>query len=294
MNKQIKIRWSKILLLLLPLLSTTFIAKAERTPLPPEKELAAIHDSIIHEALLLYKYEKCAWHSGDAFFKECERVEDVDAILTYALPSSALTTIFFNQDSCKCYYQYIVSENDSVTVIKEPRDVTEYENKLYAYILRCRNQITQLNVFPPESYLGKLNMEVLPLSENLVRFYFIQGANRSNVIPFGNDFCFDFDSEGNMISWRKFHSGLLADNWTKNMKPDYLTHSHLTMTPYMATTDICTFLLYGRDIYKMKKFSVCSSVFGYFFEFDADKLTIKTMNVKQMIKSQKRRIKKVN
>lgn len=268
---------ANILLLLFLCLGFSTKAQAEKQSLPSDSELAAIHDSICSEAYILYDFEKCAWNSGDSFTENCKSKikKKVDGVMTYALSEKALTTIYFNTEEWKCYYQYIQNGQDSTVVISEPRDIEPNEFSLFNLILRARTQIAQMNVLPTNSALGPLNMDVIPMSENLIRIYFVQGANRRYVIPFGNDFCFDFDGQGNLITWRKFHSGLIASEWEKGNPPTMLMHSHLEMSPYITTTDICTFMLYGYGLYGLKSFKVYSKVFGQCFEFNAEKFEIK-------------------
>ena len=54
-------------------------------------------------------------------------------------------------------------------------------------------------------------------------------------------------------------------------------HSHTPMTPYFTATDIANYMLYGYDLYKIKKFSVLSTAFAntsYLTTFDVEKMKL--------------------
>ena len=245
------------------------------------KELKHINDSICHEARMLYNAEKCAWNATDVCLAECKNVDKGNFILTYQVSEDYYSTILFNTEDWTCYFQYNWTQGKGSSIF-EPRPVTEEEKGAYRLQMRLKNQIKQLKIVPDDSSFGGMNMQILHLNKDLIRVYFLQGAKGNYVIPFGNDFCFDFDSSDKMIAERKFHSGLLAAQWEKGNPPVYLCHSHSGMLPITAT-DICTFLLYGADLYGMKNFAVFSTSIGV-LEFDAEKFRIKRLSSSKFIK----------
>ena len=245
------------------------------------KELKHINDSICHEARMLYNAEKCAWNATDVFMEESKNVGKGNFLLTYQVSEESYTTIYFDTNEWICYFQYNWTQGKGSSIF-EPRPMTEEEKEAYRLRTRLENQIKQLKIVPGDSSFGGMNMQILHLSKDLTRVYFLQGAKNNYVIPFGNDFCFDFDSSDKMIAKRKFHSGLLAAQWEKGNPPVYLCHSHSGMLPITAT-DICTFLLYGADLYGMKNFAVFSTSIGV-LEFDAEKFRIKRLSNSKFIK----------
>lgn len=86
------------------------------------------------------------------------------------------------------------------------------------------------------------------------------GTRESGVIPFGNDYLFWSDAEGNITDWKKFHSNIIPI-YAKGPNGEKVTsscHSHLPTTPYITATDICTFRLYG-ELCELEEFSVSAS-----------------------------------
>ena len=122
---------------------------------------------------------------------------------------------------------------------------------------------------------GNLNADVVEISPTLTRVYLLQGTNKSKLIPFGNDYSFDFDAAGNMLARRKYHSSFIPIDFSgKEGNIRKCTHSHLTDNPYITPTDIATFLLYGHDLYGMKTFSIYSTAFNCYFTYNAETATI--------------------
>src|SRR5690606_39047972 len=109
------------------------------------------------------------------------------------------------------------------------------------------------------------------------RAYLIMGANVLNVIPFGNDYIFILDESGNIIHWKKFHNSLIKTIVKDESGNNVISfiHSHLPMTPYISATDICTFRLYGADLFGKESFIVSSTALDLLFEYN-----VKTNNVR--------------
>ena len=266
--------------LILTVISCMFVTAMADNKLS-NKELMHINDSICHEARMLYNAEKCSWNASDVCLAECKNVDKGNFLLTYQVNEDYYSTILINTDDWTCYFQYNWTQGQGSSDFK-PRPVTDKEKEAYRQHMSFKNQIMQLNVIPTETAIGGMNMQVLNLNKDLTRVYFLQGAKDNFVIPFGNDFCFDFDGSGNLISQRKFHTSNMPVKWENGKQPVYICHSHSGALP-ITTTDICTFLLYGTDLYDMKRFAVFSTSIGV-LEFDADKFSIKRLSNKQFYK----------
>ena len=259
-------------------------AMAEKHPLPSDKELKQINDSICHEALLLYNAEKCAWNATDIASSHQDIKEKVNCCLTYQVNEETFSTICINTEEWICYFRYNWTQGEGTSVF-DTCQVSPEEKEEYLKSIKLTNQIMQMKVVPENSSYGGMNKQILHLNENLTRVYFLQGTYKNYSIPFGNDFCFDFDSTEIMTTWRKFHSGLIDYSWEKGNEPVSLIHSHQETTPYISTTEICTFLLYGVDQFGMKRFCVYSKYFEKVFEFDAEKKHISCFSMKHFMKN---------
>ena len=97
------------------------------------------------------------------------------------------------------------------------------------------------------------------------------GTSESGIIPFGNDYLFQSDLDGNIVKWKKFHSRIIPaqTEMPNGEKVILAVHSHLKSTPYITATDVCTFRLYGR-LYGMKEFMVLSTATGKYFKYNID------------------------
>lgn len=108
------------------------------------------------------------------------------------------------------------------------------------------------------------------MGDNLTRLYLIQGTNKSKLIPYGNDYSFDFDKNCNLIARRKYHNSFIPIDFSqKEGNIHKCTHSHLKDNPYITPTDVATFLLYGHDLYGMNTFSVYSTALSCYFTYNA-------------------------
>ena len=52
---------------------------------------------------------------------------------------------------------------------------------------------------------GSINIDLIWLGTDKLRAYLLQGTTLNGVIPFGNDYYVDIDSDGNLIEFHRFH-----------------------------------------------------------------------------------------
>lgn len=115
------------------------------------------------------------------------------------------------------------------------------------------------------------NLVMIP-KENSSYFYLIMGTSKHNIIPFGNDYFFEWDNNGKLIRWQKFHKSLISTPTKmdgKDMQIVSAVHNHLPVTPYITSTDICTFRLYGTDLFGMQEFKVLSTALDLMFTYNS-------------------------
>lgn len=259
--------------------SITFAQRKDIIPLPSDERLQAINDSIINEGMLLYNYEKASWEISDKFIAECKHQDKLTGVLTYAKSDNTITTIYYNENESKCYYEGIRSADGTVKGIAEVRDLTEPETEQ----IRKKKSYTE-KAFATKIIKGAanghgpLNIEIIPINKNLVRVYFLQGTTQSNILPIGNDYCFDFNAEGELISQRQCHKTFIPTP-VNPIKPGISIHNHVPGKSYIEPSDICTFMLYGHDLYHMKEFCVFSLDFDRVFKFNAETKTIDVIDM---------------
>ena len=99
-------------------------------------------------------------------------------------------------------------------------------------------------------------------------------VSKGRAIPFGNDYLFIANKEGEIQSWKKFHSRLIPVEATEQMPMiAFPVHSHLKYEPFISATDICTFRLYYNKT-GSTKFAVYSTALSMYFIYELATNTI--------------------
>lgn len=234
-------------------------------------------DSVLVEGNLLYKYEKAAWLSTDLFMSNRALKKDYAGFLVYE-DGNEIKVIVQGQKNQNCISEYVFKENFSKPEIEknENREYTTKEKYLLEVKAKILDQISdkKYEVTFPGDYSP--NFILLPDAEKF-KFFIIMGTSQRDIIPFGNDYVFYTDKNGNIENWQKFHSRIIP-GYTKMNGQDVigLTHSHLRTTPLITSTDICTFKLYA-PLYGIKDFSVYSPAIGKYMNYNLleNSITIK-------------------
>ena len=258
----------------------------ESEPLPDAEVLKAANDSILAEAYLLYLFEKSAWvledvltaskpatmnEMGGWFPVGDEENEDV------------IKGVFFNHEKTKVLFE---ASFNFKTGTASGKDVVRDLSLEEIEIINVREKVIRaVRTLDPEDLPScpegcTFNTEVMRIDEDLYRVYYMLGTAQHGVIPFGCDFSYDCDSEGNIKEFRRYHRTYIP----AQLKMDdgspvlYAVHSHLRFCPLMAPTDIALFLLYGHEA-GMSGFKVLSTAYHCVFSFDPEAYAI---NVEQL------------
>ena len=241
-----------------------------------KEEIKQKNDSILAEGNLLYRYEKAAWVSTDMAMSIKEVKDSFGGYLIYQSGDS-IKAIILGKEENTCIYE-LTFLHDFTNPCKEllvKRQLNEKEENLQSIKLKIVSE-----AFTP-SYQVKctdgfnLVLELIPNASGY-KLYILTGTSQHDVIPMGNDYIFFSDENGEITSWRKFHSGLIATRTKINgEKVTEIIHSHLKSEPFISATDICTFKLYG-NYYGLKQFKVLSTALSKYFTYDTDKNNIVT------------------
>jgi len=233
-------------------------------------------DSIKTEGNLLFSLENSSWLSTD-LAKENKKIgENSGGYLTYK-NNDTIKTVILNRDQNLVIAEYSF-KNNSKKPVKEnifQRNLNSFETTLKNIREKVIAQLSdpKYEVGVPQGF--SLNLITIPYNENY-KNYIIVGSSEANIIPFGNDFLFISDKDGNIISNKKFHSRLIPtmtsmqDGSTVTMS----SHSHLKTNPFISATDICTFKLYA-PFSKLDEFSVYSPSLGGYMIYNYKKDTIR-------------------
>lgn len=241
-------------------------------------ELQTIADSILMEGNLLALYERAAWYAGDQFQTQNDEIKSKFGGYLVCHGEDGNVRVVFSdrtQDELYCICEVIFYDNleNPMECNTAGREFTESEKNLWT----VRDIITgniEKNGISLTSYENfPFNHIIFPIDSGY-RFYLFSGTILDKVFPFGNDYFFDSDSEGNIIKWRKMHSRLIAEPMEYENSPiREMSHSHILSEPFITPTDICTFQLYA-PFSTVKILKVYSTALKLYFVYDWAENTI--------------------
>jgi hypothetical protein len=233
-----------------------------------ETELKLKCDSILLEGNNLYSYEKSAWITSDLASEKREIKKDFGGLLTYKINDTVSTLVLSKKDN-RCIYKVSFASNVNKPCKEDltQRDLTQTEKKLQEIKVKMVNQIFSTEIYQvscPNGY--NFNIQLIPNNVGY-KLFFILGTSKSNEIPFGNDYVFFANEEGQITSWRKCHSRLIYSPSEYNgNKVTSSMHSHLKSEPFISATDICTFKLYA-ELCGINEFEVYSTALNKNFKY---------------------------
>ncbi|MBR5638948.1 MAG: hypothetical protein IKW83_04205 [Muribaculaceae bacterium] len=238
---------------------------------PAMHVIDAVNDSVIDEGNTLYLYDKLNWVMSDAYKQMCSS-RTASLSVVGQLNDTLMSGIMIDVDQMKCVFECRLNLNSGeIEPFDLVRGLTPKEIARAERQLTLLEKVSDLDGIYNVAEAGNLNADVVEISPNLIRVYLLQGTDKSKLIPFGNDYSFDFDADGNLLARRKYHKSFIPIDFSgKDGNIRKCTHSHLDDNPYISPTDIATFLLYGHDLYGMKTFSIYSKAFNCYFTYNAD------------------------
>ncbi len=253
---------------------SSYAQKIENRPLLMRKL-----DSVRQEAKLLYVYEKIAWNGTDVLMSKPLLRKDYGGYVRFDSKDSIhITFLHKNQKQRIARYSCLKEDvNTPVVIEHKQKDLNAKEKRLLTIKMEVVKQLNN-----PKYKIGMVegfsaNLVLLPAKRGY-RMYLIMGTTEHDIIPLGNDYLFWVSEEGQITAWKKFHKTMLAvkTRTEKNDKIIAVTHSHLSATPLISATDICTMKLYGvlYDIQELQVYSTAlDCVFTYHIK--TDKITVK-------------------
>lgn len=238
-----------------------------------EAELKQKCDSIVEEANTLYRYETAAWNFTDMIFTKPGLIETIQNILTYHQGDSIKCVAIDKQSYC-IYEATFLNESAPCSEVTTRRNLTEQEILLAKIKEKIRSELADHEKYPIYRYDNyPLNWDLIPFADGY-KFYAISGVSKGRAIPFGNDYLFIANKEGEIQSWKKFHSRLIPVEATEQMPMiAFPVHSHLKYEPFISATDICTFRLYYNKT-GSTKFAVYSTALSMYFIYELATNTI--------------------
>lgn len=234
-----------------------------------EENLEMKLDSIIAEADLMYKYEKAVWISTDLLMSDKKLKKNYGGyVVRHETDSIFVTYLDKNQKESIARYVFVDPNfNKPCQISLETSSLTLLEKELLDTKLKMINQLSdsKYNISFPQGFNPNF---VLIKANTIFKLYLIMGTSEAGVIPFGNDYLFESDIEGNITNWKKFHSRMIP-TYSKGPNGEIVVsviHSHLKTTPYITATDICTFRLYG-ELCGIGEFMVLCTATGKYYKY---------------------------
>lgn len=246
---------------------------------PSKVEFQRIADSILAEGVELYGYEKISWMTSDSASVYCKNMSDVGRYYVYK-DGSAYTCFFTDRKAENvvfCGKGKIEELASNLQWSNMVRPLTDEEKEVIQEQSTCLEKLSVAygdSIYNMTSANGSLNVDIIK-NKSGYRMYILQGTTNMGVIPFGNDYILDFDKDFNITSFKRCHKSYLAIP-VEAGKVESSIHSHTPDNPYMTVTDVCTSLLYGRDLYGIQSFTVYSTHFtgGFMIVFDTNSMAI--------------------
>ena len=253
--------------------------------LPDAEVLKAANDSILTDAYALYLHEKIAWVLEDVFTdSRPTAISEIAGWFPLADPDDedVVKGVFFNQEKKALFEASFNLKTGTASGKSVVRDLSPEEIEIINIRQKVLLAVRTLNVedLPSCPEGCTFNTEVIPIDEDLYRVYYMLGTTQHGVIPFGCDFSYECDSEGNIKGFRRYHKTYIPTQLKMDDGSPVLSvfHSHLSFCPLIAPTDIALFLLYGYEA-GLSGFQVLSTAYNCIFSFDPEAYEI---NVKPL------------
>ena len=267
-----------VLIILFGVLFTFSLNAQDRDTMLKTDDITAVNDSILSEAYQLYLHEKVAWILEDLFYgSQSDAIKNVEGWIPISEDGVNVKGIFFNHEKNKALYEASINiQTGEASTTDSVRDLTSDEIEKITVYYQVINAVTSLDNVPTCPEGCTFNIQVMNLDKDHYRVYWILGTSQQGLIPFGCDFSYDCDSSGYIQSFRRYHNSYVPAMLMFDGEPvREITHSHTSLSPYIAPTDIALFLLYGYESSELKGFKVYSTVFKCYFVFDAETYEIK-------------------
>lgn len=245
-----------------------------------EKDLQFKLDSIIKEGDLLYSYERAVWSSTDILMSEKSLKKNYGGYVVSHSNDTIIVTYIDKSQKLRIAKYYFTKANlfTPFRSLNESSDLTRDEQKLLDIKIKIINQLSdkKYEVGFPQGFNPNF---ILIKEPDAYRLYIIIGTSENGIIPFGNDYLFWADLSGEITSWKKFHSRIIPaqSKVPGGEKVISCVHSHLRTTPYITSTDICTFRLYGK-LCGMTEFMVLCTATGKYYKYNLGTNSIKVTN----------------
>ena len=244
--------------------------------------IADVLDSICAEGYNLFLAEYVNWVATDSILAHYS-IDQIGRNIVWQPTADSWSVVFTDKEVNNCIFEFRYDKNSKrQTISYEKRPISENEIALIEKKgLMLNNAFQQYGDslrYNPD--YGNPNFDLIRIDAKTTRMYMLQGLNRAGIIPFGNDFSFDFDNDCNITAFRRYHRSFLP----QPNDAESITHSHLRNNPYITPTDICNFLLYRGTV---KELSVYSTFLKGYIVYNHENNTATFFTSEEMSKRRK-------
>lgn len=219
-------------------------------------DLEFIADSILKEATKIYRLEKAAWVSTDDLLEKNRKKyfkNEIDGYLSYK-SGDTIKCIYWGDTEDKLFikktYNFNNSDNlEEYSQLEKERTPTEKELKLIMVRNNLINDINNNNKIYYKPYGSEYNI-IITEKEDGYRAYIIIGFKKKHIVPIGNDYCIEFDKNGEIVKRKRLHKSFIETpyKYFHGNKLESVLHTHLKDSQYITATDICNVMLYSEYI----------------------------------------------
>lgn len=240
---------------------------------PSAEKIQYILDSICIEGKNLYHAERANWiatdtvvaHFGMDAVGGSVRWQPADSIwcITFFDATQQYTLMEMRYNCRNEEYGFTYTQR---FLTDAEKNVMKLHNRMFENAIN--NYRDSIHIANPE--FGNPNFDFIRINNKTIRMYILQGTNKPNLIPFGLDYSFDFDYNGNVKVFRRYHQSLIPIPTVSEEGEKVGTpfHSHLKNNPYITPTDICNFLLYRNP--EMKQMYILSTALDGYIIYQAE------------------------
>ena len=219
------------------------------------QNIDSIKTAILTEGLELYHLECAAWISTDQILDEAFSNQYLfNGYVSYK-DSNSYTTIYYDHDSFGTKIKFTAKNpiQDTINtfntkIVKKDRTPTDYE----LILIKVRENEVDLIVESPllSKNADKINYNIVLLDkEQQILSFLLPGSFSNSIFYVGGDYILKYSKNGEFQSIEALHKSLIPMRKLENVGVEKSYHTHLPeFSPFMTSTDICQFKLYGKSI----------------------------------------------
>jgi hypothetical protein len=205
---------------------------------------------IVEEGKMLYRTEMASWYGTDLFLAKYSDKGNIGGYFSYADDDSTRCIFYSNGEKPKVLgtITFDSTYNTSAASLNlTERSFSKKEKELFVIRDAAKKLMVSDTLF--ESF-NNTSLNLVPIIiKGERKVYILTGAEKTDVVIFGNDYLLTFDANGKVLTKKKLHANILPSYYGEKdgKKSVGSIHSHNSQTgDFITATDICTLMLYEK------------------------------------------------